>query len=290
MSTWRAGSSETSPRAIAPCTSGSTPDGPASAMISGTSQRGFVREQPVRGLAVIAERFAVIAGNDDERRPRDCGAQPRTADRARRRRPRLRRNTVDPRTRDRTAAAADRARAARRRGPRRASGHRPARRIHDVASATTADAGRSTIVKPPPVTIVEAPVVDVEPRRQAEPCVEREGGHERTRREAARLQDRRERRHPRLQPVATVFAVAVLKRVGAGEDARVRRQRHDCLGVGERKADASCRNRIDVGRARQSAVRNSRASPRSVSIVTRRTFCSGFAARMSPRTVARVPQ
>src|SRR5580765_8906497 len=33
-----------------------------------------------------------------------------------------------------------------------------------------------------------------------------------------------------------------------------------------------------------------RASPRSVSIVTRSTFCSGFAARMSPRTVARVPQ
>ena len=54
----------------------------------------------------------------------------------------------------------------------------------------------------------------------------------------AAFKRRRQRLDARRQAIAAVFAVAVLKRVEAGEDAGVRRERDDRLRVRERKADA----------------------------------------------------
>ena len=48
-------------------------------------QRRLVREQPVRRFAVLAEPFAVIRGQDDERAPRRAGGRDGVEDRRQRR-------------------------------------------------------------------------------------------------------------------------------------------------------------------------------------------------------------
>ncbi len=112
--------------------------------------------------------------------------------------------------------------------------------------------------------IVEAAVVGVEARRQAEARVEREGADERAGAEAVVLQPGGERLDAWRQSIAAVLAVAMLKRVQTGKDAGVRGQRDDGLSVGERETDAAGGDGIDVRRARRAAVAAERVAAQRI--------------------------
>ena len=157
-------------------------------------KRRFVGEQTVRLLAVLAKRLSVIAGDDDDRRPRGIAhiVEKRRERRVGRRD--LAVGTAFRRTGCRRAAADDTARADRTRAPRRTSGRFLCAPIQSRASGTTVVAGRSGMHELSRVArFAESIVVDVEPLIQAETRVERKGGDERAGRVTSLLQNRRER-------------------------------------------------------------------------------------------------
>src|SRR5437763_1852349 len=90
--------------------------------------------------------------------------------------------------------------------------------------------------------------VDVESAIEAELVIERERGHERGGPEAARVQPGRERRNG-LRDADPVVARAVARRIAAGQDRGVRRQRNGGRGVRAIEDRAAARERIDCRRA-----------------------------------------
>ena len=153
------------------------------------AQRRVVDEDAVRVLAVLAERFAVIAGGDDQRVGRDAGRARRSAARPR-----------DPRSRshrriDRAPAAPDRRIAVRR---VRLEEVDPQEEVADwrdcwycalesgsqaIASLTTSAAGRS-LARLAVGAARQAIAVDVEAAVQAELMIERKRRDERRGRES----------------------------------------------------------------------------------------------------------
>ena len=96
----------------------------------------------------------------------------------------------------------------------------------------------------------EGVVVDVEPAVQPESRVQRERAHERAGAIAALLQARGQRGRARGEAEAGVVAHAVLERIAAREDVRVRRQGHDVVGVRALEPHALRRQPVDPGRPR----------------------------------------
>ena len=94
----------------------------------------------------------------------------------------------------------------------------------------------------------------VEAGGEAESGVERKRADERAGCKALRLEKRRQRRQARREPVPAVLAETMLKRIGPGEHARMRRQCDHAVRVGEGKADAGSGKGIDVGRPRRPSV------------------------------------
>ena len=205
-------------------------------------QRGVVDEQAVRHLAVLAERFTVIGGDDDQR-PRRSLAQ-------RLQRPARPAGPPPP--------------------PRRHTGRSPAvrsvRRRTARAARTSASTGSGAIQR--------SPAARRSPRRRhhsrrarwrAGPECRAACGRRRWRsRHSGRSGDRAETRRrtrrsriprlPALPPAtarraSTLHAVvpgAVTRRVAAGQQRGVRRQRDRRRRERAREADAAARQRVDV--------------------------------------------
>ena len=137
--------------------------------------------------------------------------------------------------------------------------------IQSTARETTSSARRSGIEKlMAPLELGHLIVVDVEARRQAEALREREPADERAGGEARRLEPRGQRRGAVLDAEPAVVAHAVLVRQPAGEDRRVRRQRHDRVRVREGKPRAARSQPVEVRRLRAPAVRRQRVGAQRV--------------------------
>ncbi len=222
------------------------------------AQRRLVGEQPVRHLAVLAERLAVVRGEDDERvgvvraverrlkewRERGVGGGDLAevgrgaisrGERLRRRVREVRLVEVHPREPGRCRARLAGACGAALAHPLECGGDGRRRRALGHAEG---DVG---------FALGEAVVVDVEAARQAEAGVEREGADEGAGAIAARVEQRRERVGGGRETEAGVFADAVAERIDAREDVGVRRQRHDRRGVGLIEADAGGGEAVDPG-------------------------------------------
>jgi hypothetical protein len=106
--------------------------------------------------------------------------------------------------------------------------------------------------------LAEAIVVDVEPVGQPEARMQRKGADEGSSRVAGLLEQRRSGARLGRQTVAAVVAQAMLKRELAREDARVRRQGEDGVGMREIEADALGGEPIERRRCRGAAIRTER--------------------------------
>ena len=133
-------------------------------------------------------------------------------------------------------------------------------------------------------------VVDIEPRREAEALRDGEAADEGAGREAQRLQHRRERGRAFLDAEAAVVAHAVFVRQTAGQDRRVRRQRHHRVRMREREPRAVRGQAIEVGRLGRTAVARKRVAAQGVDrdqqdvlVGTRRQQGERLAARPPPR-------
>ena len=221
-------------------------------------KRRFVGEQTVRLLAVLAKRLSMIAGDDDDRRPRGIAhiVEKRRERRVGRRYLAVvrlsgvlaverRRRTVG-RVRIEHVHPGEPAGAFVRADPIAREGHHGCRRPlgHDELSRVA--------------RFPESIVVDVEPLIQAETRVQRKGGDEGTGRVTSLLENRRERTCARREPIAAVLADAVDVRILTGENARVRWQRKDGLRMRKREADAFARKPVERGRRCRAAVRAER--------------------------------
>ena len=197
-------------------------------------QRRFVREQSMRHLAMLAERFTVVAREHDERASAGAAIEDRSKERResgvgrsafaqirrirKARRERFRRNVRKVRLIEVHPCEP-------RRGlrggvdPRESSSHRVGTPPFRHPKSVPFDAF--------PVPIV----VDVEPAPEPEPHVERKGADERARAISERLEPRRQRVDVGWKPEAGILANAVPERIPAGEDVGVRRQRDDVLRV-----------------------------------------------------------
>ena len=197
-------------------------------------QRRFIREQTVRHLAVLAERFTVVAGQHDERvsagaliedrcdERRQSGVGGGAFSKIRRigkaRRERFRRDVrkvrlvdMDPREPWRGLLAAV--------DPRQRRGDR-------VGASPFRNAERIPLdALPVPI------VVDVESAPQAEPDVERKRADERAGAIAERLEPRGQRVDVGRKSEAGILANAVPEWIPPGEYVGVRRERDDVLCV-----------------------------------------------------------
>ena len=221
------------------------------------SERRLVREQPVRRLAVIAERLAVIAGDDDE------GGGRRAAQIVEeRRKRRVDGGHLAVVRLVRVLAVEGRRRLVRRVGiedvhpleERRAwlallVGEPRARERHDGRRRALGHDELGRLAR-----LAEPVVVDVEAGVQPEARVQRKRADEGARRVAGLLEQRGDRRRARGEPVAAVLAHAVLVRVFARQDAGVRGQRERRLRVREGEAHAFRGEPVERGRARGAAV------------------------------------
>ena len=106
--------------------------------------------------------------------------------------------------------------------------------------------------------------VDVEALREAELPVEGKCADECAGGQAALACDLRQCLRLLVQPVAGVVPDAVLERVASREDARMRRQGHHRMRVGEREPETTLRQSIEVRRGRASAVAPQRIGPQCV--------------------------
>jgi hypothetical protein len=112
--------------------------------------------------------------------------------------------------------------------------------------------------------IAEAVVVDIETPVEAKTRVQRETGDERRRSIARLFQHRRRGTGVRRQSVAAVVAQAMLKRVLAGENAGVRRQRDHRVRVGEVEPNALGRQAIERRRRGRAAVAAKRVGAKRI--------------------------
>ena len=118
--------------------------------------------------------------------------------------------------------------------PRRFHGRAPRPLLHEERGAA--------------LGVAEPVVVDVEPAVEAEARVEGERAHEGAGAIAGLAQERGQGVGVRREAEARVVADAVVERVAAGEDVRVRGQRHHVLGVGLLEAHARRGQPVHPGR------------------------------------------
>ena len=223
-------------------------------------ERRLVRKQTVRHLAVLGERFSMVARYDDERSaagalvedPRQerrqrgirrgyfaqirRGFEPR-GEWFRRRVREMRLVNVDPRKpfsvrrRDRTRIRPRSARIA---------VDPSERRTNRIGARALRHVERRLVSG-----LAVAIVVDIESTRQPEPYVEWKRADECAGSVAAPLQQRRQRIHFGWKSEPGVVADTVGRRISARQNARVRRQRHDAVCVSAREPHTGLCEPID---------------------------------------------
>ena len=176
----------------------------------------------------------------------------------------LPRDTDSRRIGRRRAAGVDTSRADQRRAPRRTISPAVSRSISAPARPLPQPrrSGISNSAEAPRFRI--GIVIDIETGRKTEPRIQRKGTDKCSSREASALQRLGQSLSVGPQTIAVVVADAVLERIQTCQDARVRRERDDGMGVSEIKTNAP-RRRV----RRAPALRRRRRSTR----VRRRAAC-----------------
>jgi hypothetical protein len=212
-------------------------------------QSGFVSEESMGQLAVVAQGFPVVSGHDHQR-----PTFPLFADQAQER--------LQRRIRRGDLPEIGIARIALREGGGGAVGcvrfvqvdpeeslfpprllEPPAAQIHDL--------GPGPLLQLEIVASVDrriSVIVEIEAAIQTEARVERKGGYDRCRRVAPLREERRERRETRIEVEPGILPYAVLIGVEARQDVGVGRQRDDVGGVGEIEDERLASQRVEIGR------------------------------------------